>query len=235
MFLYYNISIPAHVSPVLFHLCWSFLFIFLIISVSLSFAFLACVSTGFPKTLSFSVFNTSCVPLAFRLRVLGDGTGSPSVSYEEHLADVSRNQWHMAAAEGVSVRPAEFTISPSSGSVSPQSHITIQVRCVCYAQLFIVTSSREVMPVCVFVSKITASTFQTGLNEMFSKCWCWTGPRKSSLNMVDSGGTLTFDLSDWSKALIRNTMLSCNPALLLPVWDLHLEQYLPEKWKTQSF
>lgn len=110
------------------------------------------------------------MPLAFRLRVLGDGLGSPSVSYEEHLADMSRNKRHIAAAEGISVRPAEFTISPSSGSVLPQLHVTIQVRCVCYTQLFIVTSSKEVVPVSVFVSKITGFTFQTGLNEMFSNC-----------------------------------------------------------------
>ncbi|XP_056908191.1 hydrocephalus-inducing protein homolog isoform X4 [Takifugu flavidus] len=84
------------------------------------------VAFGFPKTLSFSVFNTSRVTLTFTLRVLGDGRGSSSVSYEEHLSDVSRNHPQFSS-ERISVGPAEFTISPSSGSVSPQSHVTIQV------------------------------------------------------------------------------------------------------------
>lgn len=88
---------------------------------------LSLFSTGFPKTLSFSVFNTSCVTLTFTLRVLGDGRGSSSVSYEEHLSDVSRNN-RQFFSERIPVRPAEFTISPSSASVSPQSHVTIQVK-----------------------------------------------------------------------------------------------------------
>lgn len=84
-------------------------------------------SAGFPKTLSFSVLNTSAVTLTFTLRVLGDGRGPSSVSYEEHLSHVSRNLPQFSS-EPVSVRPAEFTLRPSSGSVSPRSHLTIQVK-----------------------------------------------------------------------------------------------------------
>lgn len=88
---------------------------------------LSSVSAGFPKTLTFSVFNTSCVPLTFSLRVLGDGLGPPSRSYEDHLSDVSRNDGQAAAVGDMHGRPAEFTIRPSSGCVSPQSHVLVQV------------------------------------------------------------------------------------------------------------
>lgn len=84
--------------------------------------------------------------LTFTLRVLGDGRGSSSMSYEEHLSDVSRNHPQFSS-ERISVGPAEFTISPSSGSVSPQSHVTIQVKfgfLFFFDEIFIFTS-REVM------------------------------------------------------------------------------------------
>lgn len=106
----------------------SFLFWLVLSWYFISFSLVLCLfSTGFPKTLSFSVFNTSCVTLTFTLRILGDGRGSSSVSYEEHLSHVSRNNPPFFS-ERISVRPAEFTISPRSGSVSPQSHVTIQVK-----------------------------------------------------------------------------------------------------------
>lgn len=85
------------------------------------------VSAGFPKSLTFSIFNTSCVPLTFDLRILGDGLGPPSVSYEDHLSDVSRNDRQVVAVGDTHGRPAEFTISPSSACASPQSHVLVQV------------------------------------------------------------------------------------------------------------
>lgn len=68
------------------------------------------------------------MPLNFTMRILGDGLGSSSVTYEEHLSDMSKNNWQFFAAEDISVRPAEFTITPASGLVSAQSHITVEVK-----------------------------------------------------------------------------------------------------------
>uniref|UniRef100_A0A3Q4BV25 HYDIN/VesB/CFA65-like Ig-like domain-containing protein n=1 Tax=Mola mola TaxID=94237 RepID=A0A3Q4BV25_MOLML len=82
---------------------------------------------GFPKTLPFSIFNTSAVPMTFALRVLGDGFGSPSVTYEEQLSDMSRNTWQASAARGLHARPMEFTISPATGTVASMSSVTIEV------------------------------------------------------------------------------------------------------------
>lgn len=83
--------------------------------------------TGFPKTLSCSLFNTSCVPVAICLRVLGDGLGPPSVSYDKQLSDMSRNNWQASDARGCHARPMELTISPASGSVPPMSEFPIEV------------------------------------------------------------------------------------------------------------
>lgn len=69
------------------------------------------------------------------MRILGDGLGSPSVSYEGRLSDVSRKNWQFIAAEDVHVRPAEFTISPTSDFVSPQSHVTVEVKWLWYTEL----------------------------------------------------------------------------------------------------
>lgn len=93
------------------------------------------VPAGFPKTLTFSVLNTSCVPLTFSLRVLGDGLGPPSVSYEDHLSDMSSSHRQVVAAEDKPGRPAEFSIRPSSGCVSPQSQELLQVESVSHSQL----------------------------------------------------------------------------------------------------
>lgn len=82
--------------------------------------------------LTFSVFNTSCVPLSFGLRILGDGLGPPSVSYEDYLSDMSRNNQQVVNKRG---RPAEFSISPSSGCASPQSHVLVEVEYVSSTQL----------------------------------------------------------------------------------------------------
>lgn len=83
--------------------------------------------TGFPKTLSCSLFNTSCVSMTICLRVLGDGLGPASVSYDKRLSDMSRNNWQASAARGCHARPMELTISPASGSVPPMSEFPIEV------------------------------------------------------------------------------------------------------------
>lgn len=61
------------------------------------------------------------------LRVLGDGLGAPSVSYDKQLSDTSRNNWQASAAKGSRARPVELTISPATGSVPPMSDFLIEV------------------------------------------------------------------------------------------------------------
>ncbi|XP_027128846.1 hydrocephalus-inducing protein homolog isoform X3 [Larimichthys crocea] len=84
------------------------------------------VGFGFPKTLSCSLFNSSYVPMTFALRVLGDGLGSPSVTWEQ-LSNGSKHNWQVSAARDLYARPAEFTIRPATGSVRSMSDITIKV------------------------------------------------------------------------------------------------------------
>lgn len=66
--------------------------------------------------------------MTFALRVLGDGLGSPSVSYDKQLFDMSRNNWQASAARDLHARPVEFTISPAAGSVPSMSDVTIEVQ-----------------------------------------------------------------------------------------------------------
>ncbi|TMS05303.1 Hydrocephalus-inducing protein-like protein [Larimichthys crocea] len=84
------------------------------------------VGFGFPKTLSCSLFNSSYVPMTFALRVLGDGLGSPSVTWEQ-LSNGSKHNWQVSAARDLYARPAEFAIRPATGSVRSMSDITIKV------------------------------------------------------------------------------------------------------------
>ncbi|KAM9351917.1 LOW QUALITY PROTEIN: hydrocephalus-inducing protein homolog [Symphorus nematophorus] len=85
------------------------------------------VAFGFPKTLTFSLINTSYVPMNFALGVLGDGLGSPSVTWDKQLSDVSRNNFQVTAARDFNARPVEFTVSPAAGFVPSLSRITIKV------------------------------------------------------------------------------------------------------------
>ncbi|XP_046889403.1 hydrocephalus-inducing protein homolog [Hypomesus transpacificus] len=84
------------------------------------------VSFGFPHTLTCSLSNTSLVPMAFALRVPGDGDGAPSVTSVSQVADLSRADWPCSSG-GEGSRPAEFSLSPRSGMVRPQGHMSIQV------------------------------------------------------------------------------------------------------------
>lgn len=83
---------------------------------------------GFPKTMSCSLINTSPVPMTFALHVMGDGTGSPSVTYDKQLSNMSRNNWEVSAARDLHARPVEFTISPAVGCVPSMSDVTIKVQ-----------------------------------------------------------------------------------------------------------
>ncbi|CAJ1057504.1 hydrocephalus-inducing protein homolog isoform X3 [Xyrichtys novacula] len=76
------------------------------------------VAFGFPQTLVCTLFNTSFVPMTFGLRVLGDGSGSPSVT---------SSTWQGSTTKDLRGHPVEFTISPAAGSVRALSNITIKL------------------------------------------------------------------------------------------------------------
>ncbi|XP_034542457.1 hydrocephalus-inducing protein homolog isoform X2 [Notolabrus celidotus] len=73
---------------------------------------------GFSQTLICTLFNTSFVPLNFALRVLGDGSGSPSVT---------SSSWKGGTTKDLRAHPVEFTISPAAGSVRAMSDTTIKL------------------------------------------------------------------------------------------------------------
>ncbi|KAL4630328.1 hypothetical protein GN956_G15742 [Arapaima gigas] len=83
------------------------------------------VSFGFPHTLTCCLTNTSLVPMTFDLRILGDGNGPPSIAAGDQVMDLNRTNW--GAKSRGRVRPTEFTLSPSSGSIHAQGLIDIQV------------------------------------------------------------------------------------------------------------
>ncbi|XP_054633597.1 hydrocephalus-inducing protein homolog [Dunckerocampus dactyliophorus] len=85
------------------------------------------VSFGFPKTEMCSLFNTSFVPMTFSLRVVGDGLGSPSVTSDQQVCELCRNNWQGTSSHDLSARPVEFTVSPASGSVRAMSDVSIKV------------------------------------------------------------------------------------------------------------
>ncbi|XP_034061831.1 LOW QUALITY PROTEIN: hydrocephalus-inducing protein homolog [Gymnodraco acuticeps] len=85
------------------------------------------VAFGFPQTLAFTLYNTSFVPLNFALRVLGDGTGSPSVTSLKQAYEVSRINWECGADRGLRAQPVEFTVMPAAGSMRSLSDVTIKV------------------------------------------------------------------------------------------------------------
>ncbi|XP_029109512.1 hydrocephalus-inducing protein homolog [Scleropages formosus] len=83
------------------------------------------VSFGFPHTLTCSLNNTSLVPMTFDLRILGDSSGPPSLAAEDQVLDLNRTDWGPKSSRRI--RPREFTLSPSSGSLRAQGVIDIQV------------------------------------------------------------------------------------------------------------
>ena len=76
------------------------------------------VSYGFVNNQTCVLSNTALVPMTFNLRVPGDGTGESICSTSEFGSTVS---------ETSVVPPKEFEITPSSGTLDPQSEISIQV------------------------------------------------------------------------------------------------------------
>lgn len=72
--------------------------------------------------------------MSISLRVLGDGLGPRSVSYDKQLSDTSRSNWQASVAKGCHARPMELTINPASGSVAPMSDFPIEVEApVCWS------------------------------------------------------------------------------------------------------
>ncbi|NXI34967.1 HYDIN protein, partial [Galbula dea] len=83
------------------------------------------VSFGFPHTLSCRLTNTSLVPMAFSLRVPGDGLGEASGSCWDLLSGSTRPLRRSRGQHRL--RPAEFSIAPSTGTVRAQGALQIQV------------------------------------------------------------------------------------------------------------
>ncbi|XP_048966657.1 hydrocephalus-inducing protein homolog isoform X2 [Canis lupus dingo] len=83
------------------------------------------VSFGFPHTLICSLNNTSLVPMTFKLRVPGDGNGRKSISTCEQYSDNKIPSWNKDKIP--IMKPKEFTITPSSGTIRPQGFAAIRV------------------------------------------------------------------------------------------------------------
>ncbi|KAH1181798.1 hypothetical protein KIL84_005524, partial [Mauremys mutica] len=83
------------------------------------------VSFGFPRSLSCCLSNTSLIPMTFNLRVPGDGPGDPSVTSSVQTLDITRTSWRKGA-QG-SIKPKEFTITPSRGTIRSHELLDIQV------------------------------------------------------------------------------------------------------------
>ncbi|RMC08977.1 hypothetical protein DUI87_13974 [Hirundo rustica rustica] len=82
------------------------------------------ISFGFPFTKTCRLTNTSLVPVTFKLRVSDDGT-QPAVSSFDQIRSDSDPSWR----KGIhfSVKPREFTMNPSQGTILPQGHQDIEV------------------------------------------------------------------------------------------------------------
>ncbi|XP_076989079.1 hydrocephalus-inducing protein homolog isoform X4 [Tamandua tetradactyla] len=83
------------------------------------------VSFGFPHTLICSLNNTSLVPMTFKLRVPGDGLGSKSISSSERYSDDQRPSCKEEVI--TTMKPKEFTITPSCGTIRSQGFAAIKV------------------------------------------------------------------------------------------------------------
>ncbi|XP_054029320.1 hydrocephalus-inducing protein homolog [Dryobates pubescens] len=82
------------------------------------------VSYGFPRSLFCRLTNASALPVAFTLRVPGDGAAEPSVPGAAQGLDTSLSSWKRPRR---CLRPCEFTISPGSGTIPALSFQDIQV------------------------------------------------------------------------------------------------------------
>ncbi|XP_049580395.1 hydrocephalus-inducing protein homolog [Syngnathus scovelli] len=85
------------------------------------------VAYGFPQTEMCSLFNTSFVPMNFTLRVLGDGMGSPSVTSDQQVCELCRNNWQGSISHDINAMPVEFTVSPAAGTLRAMADVNIKV------------------------------------------------------------------------------------------------------------
>lgn len=80
---------------------------------------LANIFTGFPKSKTVNLVNQSQVPVAFGLKVPGDGE-MPPVSWDMFAAAVSKPALPQYCNE--------FTLSPDTGVIDPNSSVSVEVR-----------------------------------------------------------------------------------------------------------
>ncbi|XP_029465095.1 hydrocephalus-inducing protein homolog [Rhinatrema bivittatum] len=83
------------------------------------------VAFGFPCSLTCCLNNTSFIPMNFNLRIPGDGPGEPSITCSTQILDTGNTLWRKVS-QG-SIKPTEFTITPSHGTIRPQGLLNIQV------------------------------------------------------------------------------------------------------------
>lgn len=79
---------------------------------------------GLPYTKTFRLTNTSPVSVTFKLRIPGDGSGPVVTCYEQ-----MRNNTDPSWRKGIHfyVKPKEFTMTPSQGTILAQGHQDIEV------------------------------------------------------------------------------------------------------------
>lgn len=65
--------------------------------------------------------------MTFALHVMGDGLGSPSFSSAKQVSDSSQRNWQGCATRDRCLRPVEFTVSPTAGTVDAMSDVSIKV------------------------------------------------------------------------------------------------------------
>ena len=75
---------------------------------------------GFVHSQTCTLYNTALVPMTYTLRVPGDGTG-------ESICSTSEYDGSNISDAGSSVPPKEFVITPSAGTLPPQSEQEIKV------------------------------------------------------------------------------------------------------------
>ncbi|XP_021112384.1 hydrocephalus-inducing protein homolog isoform X3 [Heterocephalus glaber] len=83
------------------------------------------VSYGFPHTLMCSLNNTSLVPMTFKLHIPGDGLGPESIPSGEQAS--TNRRLSGTSEETPTVKPKEFTIIPSWGTIRSQGFAAIKV------------------------------------------------------------------------------------------------------------
>ncbi|XP_050194890.1 hydrocephalus-inducing protein-like, partial [Myiozetetes cayanensis] len=85
------------------------------------------VSFGFPHTLSCRLINTSVVPITFHLRIPEDGLGQPSLTSFDQMKDNAHPSWGKGTPAQCHEKPKEFTMTPTTGTISSQRFQEIRV------------------------------------------------------------------------------------------------------------